>query len=172
MNHIILIGFMGCGKTSVGVKLSYRLRRTMTDTDKTIERLYGMTISEIFDRLGEEEFRRMETECLERMTEEADNQIISAGGGLPMKRENRELLKGLGTVVYLRVTPETVCTRLAADTTRPLLRGEHPEEKVRVLLEKRAPVYESAADVIIDVDDKDLDAITDEVIDTVMKSMR
>ena len=70
MKNIILIGFMGSGKTSVGIRLSYRLRRTLTDTDKKIERLYRMSISEIFGRFGEEEFRNMETQCLEKLLEE------------------------------------------------------------------------------------------------------
>lgn len=167
MKNIILIGFMGCGKTSVGIRLSYRLRRTMMDTDKMIERLYKMTVSEIFAKWGEEEFRRMETECLGRLLEESEGQIISVGGGLPMRSENRELLKKLGTVVYLKVTAETVCKRLAYDTTRPLLQGDDPEEKVRTLLDKRSPIYESAADIIVEVDDKDFDAIMDEIMEKV-----
>ena len=167
MKNIILIGFMGCGKTSVGIRLSYRLRRTMTDTDKMIERLYKMTVSEIFAKWGEEEFRRMETECLGRLLEESDGQIISVGGGLPMRSENRDLLKKLGTVVYLKVTAETVCKRLAYDTTRPLLQGDDPEEKVRTLLDKRSPIYESAADIIVEVDEKDFDAIMDEIMEKV-----
>lgn len=163
-NNIILIGFMGCGKSSVGIRLSYRLRRTVTDTDKMIERLNQMTVSEIFERLGEEAFREMETQCLERLLEEPeDRMIISVGGGLPMRERNRELLKRLGTVVYLRVTAGTVCARLASDTTRPLLRGENPEEKVRKLMEQRSGVYEDAADVVIDTDGRDFDAILDEI---------
>lgn len=165
--NIILIGFMGSGKSSVGVRLSYRLRRTITDTDKMIERLNQMTISEIFERLGEEEFRQMETQCLERLLQEPEVQIISAGGGLPMRERNRELLKQLGTVVYLRVTAETVCMRLASDTTRPLLQGENPEEKVRKLLKERSGMYESAADVIIDVDEKDFDKVLDEILEKI-----
>ena len=139
MKNIILIGFMGSGKTSVGIRLSYRLRRTLTDTDKKIERLYRMSISEIFGRFGEEEFRNMETQCLEKLLEEPKGRIISVGGGLPMRDCNRELLKRLGWVVYLRVKPLTVCERLEADTSRPLLQGEDREEKVRSLLEQRAP---------------------------------
>ena len=134
MKNIILIGFMGSGKTSVGIRLSYRLRRTLTDTDKKIERLY---------------------------------RIISVGGGLPMRDCNRELLKRLGWVVYLRVKPLTVCERLEADTSRPLLQGEDREEKVRSLLEQRAPVYESAADIIIDVDGKIVDEIADEILQNI-----
>lgn len=165
--NIILIGFMGSGKTSVGVRLSYRLRRTMIDTDKTIERQNQMTISQIFERLGEEEFRQMETRCLERLLEESENQILSMGGGLPLKEENRRLLKQLGTVVYFRVTAETICARLADDTTRPLLQGDNPQEKVRTLLDARSSIYESAADIIIDVDNKDFDTILDEIIEKV-----
>lgn len=165
--NIILIGFMGCGKTSVGIRLSYRMRRTMIDTDKTIERFQKMTISDIFAQMGEEAFRRMETQCLKRLLEEADGQIISTGGGLPVREENRSLLKQLGMVIYLRVTPQTVCRRLASDTTRPLLQGENPEEKVRLLLEGRKEIYEDAADMIIDVDDKNFDEILDEIIERV-----
>ena len=167
MKNIILIGFMGSGKTSVGIRLSYRLRRTLTDTDKKIERLYRMSISEIFGRFGEEEFRNMETQCLEKLLEEPKGRIISVGGGLPMRDCNRELLKRLGWVVYLRVKPLTVCERLEADTSRPLLQGEDREEKVRSLLEQRAPVYESAADIIIDVDGKIVDEIADEILQNI-----
>ena len=167
MKNIILIGFMGSGKTSVGIRLSYRLRRTLTDTDKKIERLYRMSISEIFGRFGEEEFRNRETQCLEKLLEEPKGRIISVGGGLPMRDCNRELLKKLGWVVYLRVKPLTVCERLEADTSRPLLQGEDREEKVRSLLEQRAPVYESAADIIIDVDGKIVDEIADEILQNI-----
>lgn len=148
----------------MGIRLSYRLRRTLTDTDKKIERLYRMSISEIFERFGEEEFRKMETQCLEKLLEEPGGRIISVGGGLPMRGCNRELLKKLGTVVYLRVKPHTVCHRLASDTSRPLLQGEDREEKVRSLLEERSPVYESAADIIIDVDEKIVDEIAGEIL--------
>ncbi len=164
-SNIILTGFMGCGKSSVGVRLSYRLRRTVEDTDKRIERQAQMTVSEIFERLGEEEFRRMETQCLEQLKEEQQEQIISTGGGLPLRERNRELLKELGTVIYLRVTPRTVCARLAYDTTRPLLQGENPEEKVSRLMQERAGVYESTADLIVDVDDRNYEEILDEILE-------
>lgn len=165
MKNIILIGFMGCGKTSIGIRLSYRVRRTLTDTDRKIERLYHMSVSEIFEKLGEEAFRDMETQCLEKLLEEPKGKIIAAGGGLPMRSCNRELLKKLGRVVYLRVRPETVCSRLEADTTRPLLQGEDREEKVKNLLKKRAPLYESAADITIDADGKTIDGIVDEILE-------
>ncbi len=101
MKNIILTGFMGCGKTSVGIRLSYRVRWTMTDTDRKIERLYRMSVSEIFEKMGEEAFRDMETHCLEKLLDEPQGQIIAVGGGLPIRSRNRELLKRLGWVVYL-----------------------------------------------------------------------
>lgn len=165
MNNIILIGFMGCGKTSVGIKLSYLLKQIMTDTDRMIERQSQMTISEIFDKYGEETFREMETECLKKLLQESDNRIISVGGGLPMQSENRVLLKRLGKVIYLRVTAATVCERLSGDMSRPLLQGPNPEQKVRELLEKRSPIYESVADIIIDVDGKGFDEILGEIVE-------
>ncbi len=167
MKNIILTGFMGCGKTSVGIRLSYRMRRTMTDTDKKIERLYHMSVPEIFEKLGEEAFRDMETQCLEKLLEEPKGQIIAVGGGLPVRGCNRRLLKKLGWVVYLRIKPETVCSRLAGDTSRPLLQGGDKEEKVRMLMEKRAFLYEEAADLIIDVDEKTIDVIADEILEKV-----
>lgn len=165
MKSIILTGFMGCGKTSIGIRLSYKMRMAMTDTDKTIERLYRMTVSEIFEKMGEEAFRDMETQCLEKLLKETKGQIISVGGGLPLRSRNREFLKKLGTVVYLRIKPETVCSRLSGDTSRPLLQGEDREEKVRKLLEGRSLVYESGADIAVDVDGKTEDEIVDEILE-------
>jgi len=139
MGNVILIGFMGCGKTTVGLRLSYRLRRTVTDTDKEIEKEEKRTISDIFATDGEAYFRKAETECLRKMIGGTENQIISVGGGLPMREENRRLLKKLGQVFYLRATAQTIYERLKDDTTRPLLQGEDPFTKIRTLLQERGP---------------------------------
>ena len=163
-DNIILTGFMGCGKTSVGIKLSYALRRTMIDTDKWIEKKMKMTVSEIFERLGEAAFRQMETECVEALIATQNHQIISTGGGLPVKKENRILLKELGRVYYLKVTPETVYERLKGDTTRPLLQGEDPKGRIRELLLKRTSCYEDGADVMIDVSEKSFEKIIEEIL--------
>ena len=162
-DNIILIGFMGCGKSSVGIRLSYQLRRTMIDTDKWIEQRQKKTIAHIFQESGEEAFRQMETECLKELIRTADRQIISVGGGLPMREENHELLKELGRVFYLKVTPETVYERVKNDTTRPLLQVEDPMERIRTLMEKRAPVYEACADVILEASDLTLEEITEKI---------
>ncbi|MGN0432439.1 MAG: shikimate kinase [Lachnospiraceae bacterium] len=159
MSNIILIGFMGCGKSTVGIRLSYKLRRVVEDTDKLIEKKAEMSIKEIFATQGEPAFREMETECLKDLLLVKEEKIISTGGGLPMKRENHALLKKLGTVVYLRITPESVWERLKNDTTRPLLQCENPLAKIKELLAIRAPVYEEAADIIFDVDGKDMEEV-------------
>lgn len=163
MGNVILIGFMGCGKSSVGVKLSYRLRKAVIDTDKEIEKEEQRSISDIFAEEGEAYFRNKETECLQRLTETADNKIISVGGGLPMRDVNRELMHKLGQVVYLRAKPETVYERLKHDTTRPLLQGENPQEKIKILMAQREQNYEKAADVIVDVDGKEFEKIVNEI---------
>ncbi len=167
-DNIILIGFMGSGKTSVGIKLSYRLKRTMIDTDKWIEQKQKMTVSEIFASLGEEEFRRMETQCLKKLLDLADGQIISAGGGLPLREENHQLLRQLGKVVYLKADPETVYERLKSDSTRPLLQVADPKERIKTLLFQREPVYEACADMIVDVSGKSFDEILDSILINIM----
>ena len=154
MANVILIGCMGCGKSSVAVKLSYRLKQSMTDTDRWIEKKQGKTITEIFEQDGEEAFRQMETDALKYLKETAKNQVISVGGGMPVREENRALMKEIGKVVYLRATAETLYERVREDGARPLLQCENPLERIRNLLEERKEAYESAADIIIDVDGK------------------
>lgn len=164
-DNIILIGFMGCGKTSVGIKLSYRLKQTFLDMDKQIERKQGRSISDIFASDGELSFRHMETECIKELIADAGNskQIFSTGGGTPVKEENRELLKKLGMVVYLKVSPDVVYERLKGDTTRPLLQTDNPKARIEELLGARKEAYESAADVIVEVDNKSLEEIVEEI---------
>ena len=162
-NNIVLIGFMGSGKSTVGIKLSYRLCRIVEDTDKLIEKKAGRSISDIFATEGEGYFRNLETQTLKELCQSDTEKILSLGGGTPVREENRSLIKELGTVVYLRIRPETVCDRLKGDTTRPLLQGDNPQEKVRVMMEARKEAYESCADLIIDVDDKDTAQIMDRI---------
>lgn len=161
--NIVLIGFMGCGKSTIGVKLSYFLRRPLIDTDKQIERKAGCSITEIFAKQGEECFRKMETQYLEKMVREKGSFILSTGGGLPMREENVALLKKIGKVVLLRVDADTVYERLKNDTTRPLLQGDNPRAKIEELLAYREPVYEACADVIVDVAGKSFREILDEI---------
>ncbi|MCM1090219.1 MAG: type II 3-dehydroquinate dehydratase [Muribaculum sp.] len=162
--NIVLIGFMGSGKTTVGVKLSYRFHMPVEDTDKLIERKQGLSISEIFEREGEEAFRQMETELLSQIAQRGFGRILSVGGGTPVREENRELLRRCGKVFYLRAKPETIYNRLKGDATRPLLQCEDPLGRIRELLAAREAVYEDCADVIIDVDELFLDEIVDQIV--------
>ena len=163
-DNIILIGFMGCGKSSVGIKLSYRLKRTIIDTDKWIEKKQKTTISEIFAGDGEAAFRQMETECLkELLNRKEDSFVFSVGGGLPIREENRKLLSQIGHVVYLKVSPETVYKRLRNDKTRPLLQGTNPRGRIFDLMNSRKGFYESASASIVEVDDRDFYNIIEEI---------
>ena len=169
MGNVILIGFMGCGKSTVGLRLSYRLRKPVIDTDKEIEKAEKRSISDIFQTEGEAYFRDKETECLKKLLKTSSNQIISVGGGLPMREVNRQLLHQLGQVVYLRAKAETIYDRLQYDTTRPLLQGENPQEKIRSLMTQREQNYKEASDIIIDVDGKDFEQIIGEIEALVLK---
>ena len=162
-NNVILIGFMGSGKSTVGYRLSYALKRSLCDTDSLIEKREGMKISEIFEKKGETYFRDLETATLRRMLEKREytRSILSLGGGTPLRPENRDLIRQLGTVYYLQVSPEVVMERLRGDTSRPLLQTENPEERIRNLLAQRDPIYREAADVVICCDGKEQEEIVE-----------
>lgn len=169
MSNMILIGYMGCGKSTVGRRLSYRLRQPYVDTDNLIEIKAKMSISDIFAQQGEESFREMETECLKSMFDYKQDYVIAVGGGLPMREVNREIMKELGTIIYLRATPDTIYERVKDDTKRPLLQGEDPRGKISTMIGQRGPVYEAAADYIIDVDGKSFEEIMAEIEEVVSK---
>ncbi len=161
--HLILIGFMGSGKSTIGAKLSDKLQIPMVDTDKLIEEEQRLSITTIFERFGEAEFRQMETNLLKKLQGEEQPLIISTGGGLPLKKENSLLLKKIGLVVWLDVNKSTVLNRLKDDTTRPLLKGDNVEAKVEALLANRREQYSVAADVIIAVNDVSKDQIVEKI---------
>lgn len=165
MRHIILIGFMGAGKTTVGKTMARSLGYMFFDTDQLIEEKTGMKISRIFAEMGEEKFRSLETEILGDNWTERENWILSVGGGLPLREENRTLLKSIGTVVYLRVRPDTVLNRLKGDTSRPLLAGDRVKERVEELMAYRSPLYEKAADFAVNADGKRPRDIAQEILE-------
>ena len=163
--NIILEGFMGSGKSTVSEILSDKLDLELIDTDEAIEEAEGRKISDIFERDGEEAFRDMETGLVEMMVSDHMREtVISLGGGLPVREKNRELLKKVGKVVYLRTAPETVYDRLKGDDTRPLLKSEDPLARIKELQDKRGKIYEEAADIIVDTDGKTPVQVADEII--------
>ena len=147
---IVLTGFMGAGKTSLGKAVSKILQVPFLDTDEMIVRSEQMTVQEIFDRKGEAYFRALETETVRSLGQREDRFVLSVGGGLVMRAENRILLHEAGLVVYLKVGTKTLVERLSQDTKRPLLhQGEGTlEEKISRILEEREPCYLDAADVV------------------------
>lgn len=165
MSNIVLIGFMGCGKSTVGIRLSYKLRRIVEDTDKLIEKKIGMKISDIFKEHGEAFFREQETECIKELLSRKEEMIVATGGGLPVKAENRALLKKLGCVVYLKLSPEQIFERVKNDTERPLLACGNPLLRIKELLGAREAFYEEAADLVISADDKNMEDVLAELLE-------
>lgn len=159
--NIILSGFMGSGKSTVGKLLAAKQGVRLIDTDQYIEHKQGQTVTAIFQTGGEAYFRQLETECLtELLRTQPSGQIIAVGGGLPVKAENRRLMKQLGTVIYLEAPLSTLMERLKEDHTRPLLNCADPVKEAAGLLAFRHPLYVAAADLIIDTANKNLAEIT------------
>jgi len=165
MKNIILVGFMGSGKTTIGKALEEKTDMTFVDTDELIEAYEGCKISEIFADKGEAHFRRLENETLKNLLESADDKIISTGGGIITNQDNIPLLKQLGKVYYLKIKPETVVKRLEGDKTRPLLMGENKFVKVEQLMSGRKELYEIAADKTIDTDYLSVNEIVDIILE-------
>lgn len=163
-NNIILIGFMGSGKTSVGRQLADRMGYLFKDTDEMISAKENMDIQGIFHSYGEEYFRGLETSLLETIMDNIDRTVLATGGGIPIRDRNVKLLHIMGHVIYLRTSRSTIVDRLSGDTSRPLLKGKNLSTKVESLLSSRASIYERAADIIIDTDDKSIDDIIKEIL--------
>jgi len=146
---IVLIGFMGAGKSSVGRTLARMTGLRRFDTDEMVASRFGLTISEIFAAHGEEKFREAESEALEKFAGETDA-IIVTGGGIVLRQTNIERLREMGTIVFLSADEETLFARLSRRPTRPLLRTANPRASLRELLAVRVPLYREAADVEVD----------------------
>ncbi len=163
--NIVLVGFMGCGKSSISTVLSEKLGYTAVDTDVLIEEESGRTIPEIFAEDGEAAFRQMETTLLRRIAESGeDRHVYATGGGMALSEENRRLLQEIGTVFYLTATPETVYERTRGDAHRPLLQTENPLERIRELQAQREVYYDMAADERIETDGRLPQELAEEIL--------
>ncbi len=169
--NIVLIGFMGTGKSAAGRVLARRFAWRHLDTDAEIERAAGRTIARIFTEEGEPAFRARETNLLQTLTPSPSplptqtppalgaggpSLILSTGGGTPLRPENATLLKQIGTVVWLQVAPEAIYARVRRTLhERPLLAGhrEDPLGRIAALLAERAPQYAALADHTLDTSD-------------------
>ncbi len=163
-DKIILIGFMGSGKSSVGKELSKRLGIKLLDSDDCIEKQKQKSINDIFRDEGEESFRAMESEFLKEMALSEEGFILSTGGGMPCFNDNAKMIKKTGVSVYLMASPDSILKRLKNDTSRPLLKEGNKLEKIKFLLSDREDYYKKAADIIIKTDGKSVEEITDEIL--------
>lgn len=163
MNNIILIGFMGSGKSTVARSLAKELDKKVIDMDFEIEREEGRSIVDIFAEEGEGYFRALETNYLERLKGK-NNKIIATGGGIVMKGKNVQLLHHIGTVVFLQADVTHIYNNVKNNTTRPLLQVDNVEEEIRRKLEEREPYYLKAANVIIQTSGKSIQEITNEIV--------
>lgn len=147
--NIVLVGFMGSGKSSIGRLVAGRLRFRFIDTDQAIAERAGMNISEIFTRHGEAHFRGLESSVLESLAH-LDRHVIATGGGIVLRGDNRARLRELGFVVGLKANESVIVERVSRNTRRPLLQTGDPRETVRQMLAERQPLYDAAAQFTID----------------------
>ena len=142
MRRITLVGFMGCGKTSVGRELSNLLKLPFLDLDSLIVERTKMEIPQIFERFGEEGFRKVEREVLEEVLRKSGSFVLSVGGGAPAYKDNLNLINSFSTSVFLETPFEELWKRISKDENRPLVKLG--KERVRELYEKRFPFYRRA----------------------------
>ncbi len=163
MNHIILIGFMGSGKTTVGKRLSESLNIPFVDTDEEIEKTSNMKIADIFSKYGEVYFRDLETKEVRKLLKDTKRKVISVGGGLAVQERNQPYLKKMGTVIFLEAREENLIKRLTGDTTRPMLKGGDLKERIETLMKQRQEAYHRVADLHIKTDEKNIEEIVEEI---------
>lgn len=163
---IVLIGIMGCGKTSIGYKLSYALSKSFFDTDDELVKKTGVTIRDIFDIEGEAGFRKREVNMLGNIIK-LNNIVLATGGGIVLEEDNRKLLKELGFVIYLKSSIDCLYDRLKDSKNRPLLANVSDKKQALAdILAIREPLYLECADVVIDVSYKDSYAVVDQIKET------
>ena len=166
IQNIFLIGFMGAGKSSIAKELSKKLQMNIVEMDQRIVQEQGMSINEIFEKYGEDHFRDIESQLILDLGN-TEPVIVSCGGGVVIRQENSQYMKKSGKVVFLTAKPETIFERVRYSKDRPILNGNMNVEFIADLMAKRLPLYEAAADVVIQTDGKPLSVIADEIIKAV-----
>lgn len=162
MQRIVLVGFMGTGKTVVGKQLAERLGRDFLELDEMIEKKEGCSIREIFERRGESYFRAAEKEVVKEAVRKK-YVVISAGGGAIIDEENFENLKKDGFIICLKASPDIILERTKGLKSRPLLNVPDPKKKIRGLLKKRGPYYKKA-DFCINTDNLTVEQVAEKII--------
>ena len=161
--HLFLIGFMGCGKSSVSDRLKKKLSVRKIEMDQEIARSEGMPITDIFSSHGEDYFRDLETSFI-RDLKNIPPAVISCGGGAVIRPENVAMMREMGKVILLTASPESIYKRVRKSTDRPLLNGNMNVDYISQLMEARRPRYEKAADLTISTDGKNIGQIANEIL--------
>jgi shikimate kinase len=160
--NIVLIGFMGTGKTAVADALARRLGWERIDTDALIVERAGMSIPDIFAQDGEPHFRDLETAVIRDLAGKR-RCVVSTGGGCVMRVDNLRALRATGTVISLAARPDVIMARCKGDTNRPLLQGENPLATIHELLGLRSPLYAQAHHTV-DTSDLTIDQVVDAIV--------
>ncbi len=170
-DHVLLVGMMGAGKTTVGARLAAAMGRPYLDSDLQVERATGMTVPEIFETRGEAAFRREEAAALLAALSSDRPAVVAVAGGAVLDDGNRSVLARSGTVVWLRARPETLVARLGSGAGRVLVQPD-PAAAVPRLVEQRYPLYEDLASVSVDVDDRAPDDVVELVRAALVRDVR
>jgi shikimate kinase len=149
LQNIVLIGFMGCGKTTVGQRVAEKLGWQFVDTDALVVEAAGLSIADIFATAGEAGFREIESSVLTTLAS-GESRVIASGGGIVTQPRNEALLRSLGFVVWLNASEQTIFDRVSRNPHRPLLQTRDPRATIHELLEKRRPLYADFAHLTIE----------------------
>jgi len=162
--NIILIGFMGAGKTTLAKWMAKNKNMTFIDTDELIEKQENRPIKEIFAKEGENYFRDLETKTIKELARTAKNSVISVGGGLVLREENVKILRSMGEIVFLETSKHELLKRLSDSKDRPLLQGVDLSKKIDELMEAREDIYLRAATIKVNTNDRDMERIYKEIV--------
>ena len=163
--HLVLVGMMGAGKSTVGRRCAQRLQRAFVDTDEVIETIAGASVAEVFARDGEPAFRELERTAVADACASPVPAVIAVGGGAVLDPENRRRLRAAGLVVWLCAPVDELARRVGDTASRPLLAGD-AEGALRRLDALRRPAYEAAAHATVDTGEASVDAVVDAVLTT------
>lgn len=167
--HIYLIGYRGCGKSTVASLLAQTLDLPMVDTDQWIESAAGKSIREIFLEQAEEGFRDLEQQTVATVGKLAEPAVVALGGGAVLRSANQEILRKTGRRVWLKASPERLYSRIAADSSsserRPSLTDQSGYEEVVNLLRQRQPIYQQMSELIVETDGLSPDQVVEEIVD-------
>ncbi|HEY8217335.1 MAG TPA: shikimate kinase [Acidimicrobiia bacterium] len=163
--HLVLVGLMGAGKTTVGARCAERLGRPLVDTDEIVVATSGQSVPELFASEGEAGFRVRERAALVDACAAPEPLVIACGGGAVLDPENRATMRAAGLVVWLRASPRELAARVGDGSGRPLLTGAPTADALERLVAVRTPAYEAAAHAVVDTDGLDPETVAGRVLE-------